>query len=214
MKFQLALALALISLGCGGPAVQSSPDSAGSDTASVDLGEASANGLTAAESPPATRESQTTRINVITVSDDGTLADEMRQIAAQRFVGSYYSGDRMAFNLDLQLADDGHFQCTSTWCLAGTSKSSGRWSAEPVGLNLKAEHSEGLLIGHPHGLLRVVALQDNYLLLLNDHRDMLENLGPSENCCFRQESANEALQQQHEVWRRKWEAKDALESDE
>jgi hypothetical protein len=157
-------------------------------------------------SPPDSRNvgAIATDINVIAVSADGSTVEETRSIASQRFVGSYRVGDGLGYNLHLELKDARQFECKWHGCLGEYGAASGRWSAEGDGLKLVTERSSGMMKERPLGVLRVIALQESYLLLQAQDRGWFDEWGPDHYCCFHQESASEDLQQQQEVQRKKW----------
>jgi hypothetical protein len=137
---------------------------------------------------------------VITVSPDGSTKVEPEEIVVHRFVGSYRLGDGTGYNLVLELKEDQRFECTWVGCLGVYGRSSGQWGVESDGPRLATEQSDGMLKNRPLGQLRVIGLQGHYLLLQEKDRDWFAKHGPDTFCCFHQDAARKAVEQQWRRW--------------
>jgi hypothetical protein len=133
------------------------------------------------------------KVRVTAVSSDGSSKQVIEELVPTKFVGEYSQGDGLGCNLTLVLKQGGTFDCTWNGCLGQYGKSSGKWAVQADGLKLTALNAERMLKEQPVECLRVISLQNNYLLLEERHKDWFKDHGPDTFFCFHQAAARKAL---------------------
>lgn len=138
-----------------------------------------------------------TLMRVIAIGDDKSRVEVREAVPPSKLVGQYSTGDRLGYNLDLDLRADGSFNVTWRGCLGVYGTAVGTWIIEPDGVALTSARADGLLAKRPLGRLFVASLGGFYLLVDESFYDLFVKQGPSHETCLHKESAEGAVDAAH-----------------
>jgi len=91
------------------------------------------------------------------------------------FVGSYYQGDGLGYNLHLTLKNDGSFTCQWSGCLGDYGATSGTWAHDGDKITVSTTKSSGMFSDRPLGNMTIVKHDGKDRLLLDTDAELLED---------------------------------------
>ena len=91
------------------------------------------------------------------------------------FVGDYYQGDGLGYNLHLTLKPDGSFNCQWSGCLGDYGSTSGTCHHNADKITINATISRGMFADRPLGNMTIVKHDGMDRLLLDTDADLLKD---------------------------------------
>ena len=110
--------------------------------------------------------------------------------ALEPFVGSYYRGDGLGYNILLDLSHDGSYGAEWHGCLGLYGTARGSWSVSGEQILLSPSKEKDMLEGHLRQL-DVVKHGDQWILVQSDDREFYDAHGLSAYSCFQNRDASE-----------------------
>lgn len=91
------------------------------------------------------------------------------------YVGDYYQGDGLGYNLHLTLKPDGSFSCQWSGCMGDYGSTSGTWVHDGDRITVDATKSSGMFDDSPLGNMVIVKHDGVDRLLLDSDSDLLKD---------------------------------------